>query len=66
MAFWALRQGLLIDPYSDVLIEASARVPRLREFGREARGPASLETVGPGRAVTMSWSLNGLSNQVTK
>ena len=66
MAFWALRQGLLIEPYSDVLIEASARVPRLREFGREARGPASLETVGPGRAVTMSWSLNGLSNQVTK
>ena len=66
MAFWALRQGLLIDPYSDVLIEASARVPRLREFGRDARGPAPHETVDPGRAVTMSWSLNGFSNQVTK
>ena len=35
MAFWALQQGLLIDPYSDVLLEASARVPRLREFGRD-------------------------------
>lgn len=66
MAFWALRQGLLIDPYSDVLIEASARVPRFREFGRDARGPAPHESVGPGRAVTMSWSLNGFSNQVTK
>jgi len=66
MAFWALRQGLLIDPYSDVLIEASARVPRLREFGRDASGPAPHETVDPGRAVTMSWSLNGFSNQVTK
>jgi hypothetical protein len=65
MAFWALRQGLLIDPYSDVLIEASARVPRLREFGAVAMGPAPLESVGPGRAATMSWSLNGFSNQVT-
>jgi hypothetical protein len=63
MAFWALQQGLLIDPYSDVLLEASARVPRLREFGREGHVP--LEAVGPGRAVTMSWALNGLSNQVT-
>ncbi len=65
MAFWALRQGLLIDPYSDVLIEASARVPRLREFGPDRSGPGPDETVGPGRAVTMSWSLNGFTNQVT-
>jgi hypothetical protein len=65
MAFWALRQGLLIDPYSDVLIEASARVPRLREFGVVASGPAPLESDGPGRAATMSWSLIGFSNQVT-
>jgi hypothetical protein len=62
MAFWALQQGLLIDPYSDVLLEASARVPRLREFGRE---DAHVEAVGPGRAVAMSWSLNGFSNRVT-
>jgi hypothetical protein len=66
MAFWALRQGLLIDPYSDVLIEASARVPRLREFDRDRGRPTHDETIGPGRSVTMSWSLNGLSNQVTK
>jgi hypothetical protein len=66
MAFWAVQQGLLIDPYSDVLLEASARVPRLREFGRDAGGLAQDLAVGPGRAVTMSWSLNGLSNQVTK
>jgi hypothetical protein len=63
MAFWALQQGLLIDPYSDVLLEASARVPRLREFGRGA-DPAP-EHAGAGGAVTMSWSLNGFSNQVT-
>jgi hypothetical protein len=66
MAFWALQQGLLIDPYSDVLLEASARVPRLREFGRDGGGRAQDEAVGAGRAVTMSWSLNGFSNQVTK
>jgi hypothetical protein len=63
MAFWALQQGLLIDPYSDVLLEASARVPRLREFGSD-HGPAHDEVV-PGRAVAMSWSLSGFSNQVT-
>ena len=66
VAFWALQQGLLIDPYSDVLLEASARVPRLREFGRDGRGLSQHETVGPGRAVSMSWSLHGFSNQVTK
>jgi hypothetical protein len=66
LAFWALQQGLLIDPYSDVLLEASARVPRLREFGRDGRGLSQHLAVGPGRAVAMSWSLNGFSNQVTK
>ena len=66
MAFWALQQGLLIDPYSDVLLDASARVPRLREFGRDGSGLAQDLTVGPGRAVAMSWSLHGFSNQVTK
>ena len=66
MAFWALRQGLLIDPYSDVLIEASARVPRLREFGPDERRPAPPESVSPGRAVAMSWSLHGFTNHVTK
>jgi hypothetical protein len=66
MAFWALQQGLLVDPYSDVLLEASARVPRLREFGRDRGGRAQDFAVGPGRAVSMSWSLHGFSNQVTK
>lgn len=66
LAFWALQQGLLIDPYSDVLLEASARVPRLREFGGNGRGLAQHESVGPGRAEAMSWSFNGLSNQVSE
>ena len=66
MAFWALQQGLLVDPYSDVLKEASARVPRLREFGGDGSGFAQDLSVGPSRAVAMSWSLYGLSNQVTK
>src|SRR5665213_1905327 len=66
MAFWALQQGLLIDPYSDVLLDASARVPRLREFGRDGSGLAQDLAVSPGRAVAMSWSLYGFSNQVTK
>jgi hypothetical protein len=66
MAFWALQQGLLIDPYSDVLMDTSARVPRLREFGRDGSGLAQDLTIGPSRAVAMSWSLYGFSNQVTK
>lgn len=66
MAFWALQQGLLIDPYSDVLLEASARVPRLREFGQDESGRVRDEPVSPGRAVAMSWSLSGFSNRVTE
>jgi hypothetical protein len=66
LAFWALQQGLLIDPYSDVLLEASARVPRLREFGGDGRGLTQHESVSTGRAEAMSWSFNGLSNQVTE
>ncbi len=66
LAFWALRQGLLIDPYSDVLLEASARVPRLREFGSDRTGLSQHETVGARGAEAMSWSLHGFSNQVSK
>jgi hypothetical protein len=66
LAFWALQQGLLIDPYSDVLLEASARVPRLREFGGDGRGTSQDEPIGARRAEVMSWSFNGLSNQVTE
>lgn len=34
-AFWALEQGRLLDSYSDDLVAALARVPRLREFGAD-------------------------------
>ncbi len=66
LAFWALQQGLLIDPYSDVLLEAVARVPRLREFGGDRTGLAQDQAVGASRAEVMSWSFNGLCNQVTE
>jgi hypothetical protein len=66
LAFWALQQGLLIDPYSDVLLEALARVPRLREFGGDGAGATKHEPVGAGRAEAMSWSFNGFSNQITQ
>ena len=66
LAFWALRQGLLIDPYSNVLLEAVARVPRLREFGGNRTGATQHEPVGAGRAEAMSWAFNGLANQVTQ
>ena len=66
LAFWALQQGLLIDPYSDALAEALQRVPRLREFGGDgARGPQD-ESVSPRGAVAMSWSFTRFSQQVTK
>lgn len=66
LAFWALQQGLLIDPYSDVLREASARVPRLREFGGDRPGRSQDESVGAHRTESMSWSLNGFSHEVTQ
>lgn len=66
LAFWALQQGLLIDPYSDALLEAVARVPRLREFGGDGPGTAKHGPIGTGRAEAMSWSFNGFSNQITQ
>ncbi len=64
LAFWSLQQGLLIDPYSDALSDALARVPRLREFGGDGARSAQHQPVGARGAVAMSWSLTGLSQQV--
>src|ERR1700722_798752 len=64
LAFWSLQQGLLIDPYSDALADALAKVPRLREFGGDGARAAQHQPVGPRGAVAMSWSLSGLSQQV--
>jgi hypothetical protein len=64
LAFWALAQGRLIDPYSDVLAAALANVPRLREFGSDGTGRAQHEPVGAGGAVEVSWSFDGLRNQI--
>lgn len=64
VAFWALQQGLLVDPYSDALRDALAVVPRLREFGRDRSGRTQDEPVRAEGAVAMSWSFAGLSQQV--
>jgi hypothetical protein len=66
LAFWSLQQGLLIDPYSDALREALSRVPRLREFGGDGTCLAQHQTVGASGTVAMSWSLAGLSQQVSQ
>ncbi|MBW4030315.1 MAG: hypothetical protein HIU57_06515 [Acidobacteria bacterium] len=55
-AFWALRQGLLLDPDSDDLLDALERVPRLRQFGGDGTGTAQHQPISPGRAVAMSWA----------
>ena len=55
-AFWALRQGLLLDPDSDDLLDALERVPRLRQFGGNGSGASQHQPVRPGRAVAMSWA----------
>lgn len=39
-AYWAIERGRLLDPFSDVLSDALARVPRLRELGRNRTGAA--------------------------
>jgi hypothetical protein len=66
LAFWALQQGRLIDPYSDALADALARVPRLREFGSDGSSGAKDEAVSPGGAVAMSWAFTRFSQQVTQ
>ena len=66
LAFWALRQGLLVDPYSDALSEALSRVPRLRQFGGDRTSRAKDQTIGAGGAVAVGWSFKGFSNQVSQ
>ncbi|HVB50912.1 MAG TPA: hypothetical protein VND89_04110 [Acidimicrobiales bacterium] len=66
LAFWALQQGLLIDPYSDALTEALARVPRLREFGGDGPRRTQDEPVRASSAVAMSWAFARFTQQVTK
>ncbi len=66
LAFWAIQQGRLIDPYSDALSEALTRVPRLREFGGDGGGRSQHAPVGPRGAVAMSWSFSRFSQQVSK
>ena len=66
LAFWALRQGLLVDPYSDALTDALSRVPRLREFGGDRSSRTKDQPVGSGDAVAAGWSFNRLGNQVTQ
>ena len=64
LAYWALEQGRLIDPYSDALIDALARVPRLREFGGDGTGRAKHQSVGTVGAVKVGRPLDCLSEQI--
>jgi hypothetical protein len=66
LAFWALQQGLLIDPYSDALSDALSRVPRLREFGSDGACGAKNDAVRSRGAVAMSWSFARFTQQVSK
>lgn len=66
LAYWAIEQGRLIDPYNDALIDALARVPRLREFGSDRAGSSQHEPVGAGGAVAMGRSFDGLGNQIVE
>ena len=66
MAFWALQQGLLIDPYSDALSDALSRVPRLREFGGDGARGTKNDAVRSRDTVAMSWSCARFTQQVSK
>ena len=66
LAFWALQQGLLIDPYSDALADALGRVPRLREFGGDGARGAQDQAVSTRGAVAMSWAFARFTQQVTQ
>lgn len=60
VAFWALHQGLLLDPENDLLRDALYATPRLREFGGDGAGVSQHQSVGSGRAVAVSWALQRL------
>jgi hypothetical protein len=64
LAYWALEKGRLIDPYSDALVAALARVPRLRQFGGDGAGLAQHEAVGPGAGVAVGRPFDGLRHQI--
>jgi hypothetical protein len=57
LAFWAIEQARLCDPYNEVLINALNRTPRLREFGRDGSGRAKNDAVSADGAVAVGWSL---------
>jgi hypothetical protein len=64
LAYWSIAQGLLIDPESDALTDALARVPRLRQFGGDRSGAAQNQAVGAGGAVAVSRPLDRLGDQI--
>jgi hypothetical protein len=64
LAFWALEQGRLIDPYSDALITALTKVPRLREFGGNGSSRAKYEPIGTDGTEDVRWSFDRLSDQI--
>ena len=64
LAFWALQRGRLMDPFSDVLVEALTQVPRLREFGGDGSGRAQHEPVGARGTEEVSWSFDRLRHQI--
>lgn len=64
LAYWALERGRLIDPYSDALLAALSKVPRLREFGGDGPGRAQHEPVGTGAGVVVGRPLDGLRHQI--
>jgi hypothetical protein len=56
-AFWALQQGLLLDPTNDLLRGELYQAPRLRQFGGDGAGTLEHNAVSPSGAVAMRWSL---------
>lgn len=57
LAFWALQQGLYLDPTSDALRDALWSTPRLGQLRRNGADASQHQAIRPGRAVAMSWSL---------
>ena len=66
LAFWALAQGRLVDPYSDELTDELARVPRLRQFVGDRTGRAQYQSVGPDCAVVARRAPRRLGDEVVQ
>ena len=65
-AYWALDQARLLDPYSDELVAAQARIPRLREFGSDGARRSQHQSIGASGTVSSGGTFHGFAQEIVQ